>query len=271
MSYGDDFTLTLFTNDPSLAARADGAGINRIGVDIERIGKYDRQGHLTTWISNHDESDLTGIRDVLRQASLFTRCNLIHDRSAEEIDRLLERGVKVLMLPYFKTVNEAEQFIRLVDDRAHVVLLLETMEAVTVLPELCRLPEIVEIHVGLNDLRLSLGWPSHFHVLVSEYLERICEKILDSGHRLGIGGLGRAGDNNLPIPSNLVIAQIPRLGGTAALVSRAFFRPPVPEDMDAEVWGLRKLLDQYQTMPTGWLIEKRDELARLLEATSVIR
>ena len=35
MSYGDDFILTLFTNDVELARRADDAGVNRIGLDLE--------------------------------------------------------------------------------------------------------------------------------------------------------------------------------------------------------------------------------------------
>ncbi len=58
MSYGDNFILTLFTNDVELARRADEAGINRIGLDLERIGKAERQQHLKTWISDHEEHEL---------------------------------------------------------------------------------------------------------------------------------------------------------------------------------------------------------------------
>ena len=37
--FGESFRLTLVTDDAALAARADRAGVNRIGVDIERLGK----------------------------------------------------------------------------------------------------------------------------------------------------------------------------------------------------------------------------------------
>jgi len=40
--------------------------------------------------------------------------------------------------------------------------------------------------------------------------------------RFGFGGIGRAGARGLPIPSDLIYAQYARLGGRAALVSRAF-------------------------------------------------
>ncbi|MGD9946390.1 MAG: hypothetical protein AB7S98_24500 [Burkholderiaceae bacterium] len=160
MSYGNDFVLTLFTADPALAAAADAAGIDRIGVDLEAIGKQARQGHLNTWISDHHVEDLPRIAAVLRRASLFARCNPIHAESAAEIDALLGLGVRVLMLPYFRSAAEAERFIRLVDGRAHPVLLLETAAAAAEVDELCRIDGVREIHVGLNDMRLSLGWRS---------------------------------------------------------------------------------------------------------------
>ena len=38
-----DFRLTLISRDPDLIRAADGAGIDRIGIDIERLGKRERQ------------------------------------------------------------------------------------------------------------------------------------------------------------------------------------------------------------------------------------
>ena len=39
MSYASEFVLTLFTNDAALATAADQAGVERIGIDMEQIGK----------------------------------------------------------------------------------------------------------------------------------------------------------------------------------------------------------------------------------------
>ena len=129
MSFGDDFVLTLFTNDLALAARADRAGVNRIGVDIERIGKSNRQGHLPTWISDHREEELLGLRGVLQQAALFARCTPMHPASKDEVDRLLGLGGQVHMLPYFVTVQAPEHFIRYGVGRSRPWSLLETASA----------------------------------------------------------------------------------------------------------------------------------------------
>lgn len=260
MSCGSELVLTLFTNDAALAAAADRAGVNRIGIDMERIGKAARQAHLATWISNHAEADLAAIRPVLGHAQLFTRCNPIHRESATEIDRLIDAGVQAIMLPFFKTVAEAERFIRLVDERAHPVLLVETAESARLIAEICRVPGVREVHVGLNDMRLSLGWPSHFHVLVSDFLVGLCGVVLGAGLKLGVGGVGRAGDNDLPVPADLVSAQIVRLGATSALVSRSFFREPMPPDLNLELQKLRAWFDQCAAQPRQWHDARRAEL-----------
>jgi hypothetical protein len=57
----DAFVLTLWTSDPALAARADAAGIDRIGVDLERLGKAERQRGLGTWVSPHTLDDLARV------------------------------------------------------------------------------------------------------------------------------------------------------------------------------------------------------------------
>ena len=265
MSYGSDLVLTLFTGDPALAAAADRAGVDRIGIDMERIGKAARQQHLATWISDHTETDLAAVRPALQRAQLFVRCNPIHGESAAEIDRLVEAGVQVIMLPYFKTVADAERFIRLVDQRAHPVLLVETVEAAAAIADLCRVPGVSEIHIGLNDMRLSLGWPSHFHVLVSDFLVNLCAVIRNAGHRLGVGGVGRAGDNGLPVPADLVSAQLVRLRAAATLVSRSFFRAPMPSDLHAEFHKLRAWFDECAARPDEWHAGKRRELERCIE------
>lgn len=260
MSYGSEFVLTLFTNEPLRAAQADQAGVQRIGIDMEQIGKASRQSHLATWISDHAEADLGRIRPVLDGARLFARCNPVHEGSAAEIDRLIAAGVQVIMLPYFRGAAEAERFVRLVDGRVHPVLLVETADAAGEIATICRIEGVSEIHIGLNDMRLSLGWPSHFHVLVSDFLERICATVRNAGHRLGVGGLGRAGDNELPVPADMVSAQLWRLDATAALVSRSFFRDPVPTDLVAEFARLRQWLDHCAAQDTRWHRQQRDAL-----------
>ena len=73
-AFGDTFTLTLLTDDPLLARQADRAGVQRIGVDLETLGKAARQRGHDTRISSHDWDDLGVIAGSIRRASLaFSR------------------------------------------------------------------------------------------------------------------------------------------------------------------------------------------------------
>ncbi|MBI5613130.1 MAG: aldolase, partial [Gammaproteobacteria bacterium] len=170
MSFGSDFTLTLFTDDPKLAARADAAGVNRIGPDLEIIGKHRRQGHLNTRISAHAVEALAAIRPTLTRADLFVRVNPIHPGSAAEIVRVIGEGAAVVMLPMFTAPEEVATFLRLVDGRARTVLLLETAKAAARIDEILALGGFDEMHIGLNDLYLSSGLRSQFEVLCSDVL-----------------------------------------------------------------------------------------------------
>jgi hypothetical protein len=68
----DEFCFTLITSDPALAERADAAGIDCIGVDIERLNKSAWQRHIpNARISDHELSDLGALRSVARRAAMF--------------------------------------------------------------------------------------------------------------------------------------------------------------------------------------------------------
>lgn len=169
------------------------------------------------------------------------------------------------MLPMFTTVQEVETFLRLLDGRAHPVLLLETAAAAAIVDDICRVGGVTEIHAGLNDLRLSLGWPSHFHVLISDLLVGVSERIRQAGITFRVGGLGRAGDTSLPISSDLVYPQLPRLGATGSLISRVFFSTE-PLDLRLEIAKLRQALDRYAAAPEAELAARRQALADKLDS-----
>jgi len=82
---------------------------------------------------------LPRLHPAIQRAALFALCNPIRPESADEIGCLLDSGVGVLMLPYFKITLEAEKFIRMVDGRATPVLLVETKESAAVMFDLCRI------------------------------------------------------------------------------------------------------------------------------------
>ena len=252
LSYGQDFKFTLWTNDPALAARADEAGVDRIGLDLETLGKHERQKGLATWISPHREEQLPALRKVITRNKLFCRTNPINPESGGEIERLIGHGVQVLMLPMFTTPQECETFVRHVDGRAEVVLLLENRTAAERVEEIVRVAGVDDVHVGLNDLTLSLKMSNRFAVMATPLMDRIADAVRGAGIRFGVGGVGRvaSGEDKLPIPSDLIYAQYPRLGATAALISRAFFGgEPGAIDLTAEVRKSRERLDWWNSRP----------------------
>jgi hypothetical protein len=248
LSFGQDFKFTLWTNDPALAARADAAGVDRIGLDLETLGKHERQKGLATWISPHREDQLPALRKAITRGKLFCRTNPINPTSKDEIERLIGHGVEVLMLPMFTTARECEKFVAYIDGRAEAVCLLENRDAAANVDEIVRVAGIDNVHIGLNDLTLSLKMSNRFAVMSSPLMDRISAAVLGAGIRFGVGGVGRVvvGDDKLPIPSDLIYAQYPRLGATAALVSRAFFGGDAESvDLTAEVHKSRERLDWW--------------------------
>lgn len=218
--------LMYITNNPEIAIIAEKMGIDRIFVDMEWIGKADRQDGMDTVQLHHTPEDVRKIAKVLTKAELMVRINPIHKAtdmycsSKEEIDAVIEAGAKVIMLPYFKTAEEVKEFIRLVDGRAKTFPLLETPEAAEVLDEILEIPGIDEIHIGLNDMSLGYGMKFMFQLLANGQVETWCQKIAVKGIPYGFGGIASLGKGSLP--AEYIIAEHYRLGSRCTILSRSF-------------------------------------------------
>ncbi len=229
--------LMYITNRPEVAQIAESAGVDRIFIDMEYIGKSLRQGGMDTVQSRHTVEDIRAVRAALRSAQLLVRVNPIHEATAEygsseeEIDAAIAAGAEVLMLPYFRTVEEVRRFIRAVNGRATTMLLLETAEAAAALEDILDVPGIDEIHIGLNDLSLSLGMKFMFQLLADGTVERLCAAIRRRGISYGFGGIAALGMGALP--AELIIREHYRLGSTCAILSRSFCNTAVVIETEA--------------------------------------
>lgn len=229
--------LMYITNRPEVALMAEAAGVDRIFLDMEYIGKQLRQGGMDTVQCHHTVEDIKSIRRVIHHAQVLVRCNPIHDATAEytsteeEIDAVINSGADVIMLPYFKTVAEVERFLKVVDGRAVTMLLLETPEAVEHVDEILALPGIDEIHIGLNDLSLGYHKRFMFELLSDGTVEILCKKIREKGISYGFGGIASLGKGILH--SEYVIAEHYRLGSGCAILSRSFCDMNRVESLDA--------------------------------------
>ena len=259
--------FTFWTGDIILARAADRAGVDRVGVDLEVVGKAERQGGMDTWISGHKEDLIPVMRKQLTRAQLFARTNPLYPGSIDEVERLIDMGVDVLMLPYFTTSEEVAQFAGIVRDRAYIVPLLENIQAAEIIEELVSMDEIQEIHVGINDLSLSLGFQNRFLTLGTDLAMHISSCVRSSGKRLGFGHVGRAMDTSLPIPSDLVYAQYARLGATATIISRKFVYDDGMDEAEfiAEIKKVRERMDYWRSRSKGELEQAYQYYCRLLK------
>ena len=214
------------TNRPEVAKIAETAGVDRIFIDLEYIGKADRQGGMDTVQSHHTLDDIRIIRGVISKAELLVRCNPIHDATADyssteqEIDGIIENGADIVMLPFFKTSAEVERFIAAVSGRAKTMLLFETPEAVAIADDILLLNGIDYIHIGLNDLSLGYGKKFMFELLTDGTVERLCIKFREKNIPYGFGGIASLGKGM--IPAEMIIKEHYRLGSTCAILSRSF-------------------------------------------------
>ena len=187
------------TNRPDVAKIAEKNGVDRIFVDMEYIGKAERQGKMDTVQNHHTIEDVKNVRAVLNKAELLVRINPIHEAteeycsSKEEIDAVIEAGADIVMLPYFKTIQEVYDFLSIVKGRVKTMLLLETKEAVAILDVILTMKGIDEIHIGLNDLSLSYGKTFMFELLTDGTVERLCRKLELAGMFYGFGGIASLG------------------------------------------------------------------------------
>ena len=245
--------LMYITNRPEIAQIAESSGVDRIFIDMEYIGKADRQGGMDTVQSHHTTEDVRKIKEAVVNAEIMVRCNPIHSDSKAEIDGVIEAGADIIMLPYFKTVEEVRLFLEYVDGRVKTMPLLETPEAVDCVDGILELNGIDEMFVGLNDLGLGYGKKFMFELLSDGTVERLCEKFKKKNIPYGFGGIAALGKGALP--AEKVIAEHYRLGSTCAILSRSFCNTNVITDID-EVRaifdsGLKEIRDWEKKCESG--------------------
>ena len=218
--------LMYITKNPDVAQIAEKAGVDWIFVDMEFHGKELRQGGLDTVQNHHTVEDVANIKAALSSAKVLVRVNPLHDTiggypsSKDEIGSVIDAGADIVMLPFFKTVEEVEYFIKIVDGRAKVCLLVETPEAAALLEDIVELPGIDMIHFGLNDMHLALGMKFMFQLLTDGSVDKWTNIVGRKGIKYGFGGL--ASLDGGAVPGRMILKEHYRLCSQMVILSRAF-------------------------------------------------
>jgi hypothetical protein len=215
-----DLQLMILTADPIFAIEAQNAGIDRIFFDLEYINKAERQKGRNAVLSENNIDDIPNVHKVLTSSELLVRTNPIHQYSKNEIDKAIEYGAKVLMLPMVFDAHDVQTFINYVDGRAKTCIMIETAPAMTRIDNILELKGIDEIFIGLNDLHIGLGLSFMFEPLSGGLVEFMANKCNRKGIPFGFGGIAKIGDGILP--ADKILAEHVRLGSQSVILSRAF-------------------------------------------------
>lgn len=264
-----DLKFMYITNDEEVALIAQNAGVNRIWIDLERLGKENRQRNMNTVKSEHSFEDIKKIKSLLTTSNLLVRIDPINPNSKSDIEKVINYGADLIMLPMFKTCEEVEFFIKCVSGRAKTVLLLETKEAAENLNNVLKISGIDEIHIGLNDLHLAYGLKFMFELLDNGVVENLCKQMKLAGITYGFGGIARIGEGLLPAEN--IIAEHFRLGSSRVILSRSFCdclemkdRNLLIREFESGVKGIRNWEDVLEYVNEAYFTKNRKEIRRIV-------
>lgn len=213
--------LMYITNDPVIAKIATDAGVDRIFIDMEVLGKTERQGGMDTVQSHHVPEDIARVREATgHNAEIMARINPLNPHSQAEIGASIENGADVIMLPMWRTADDLRKFIQMVDGRVKTMPLLETDTAAETLSEALGVSGIDQMHIGLNDLHLCYHQKFMFQLLADGIVDRLCDRLRDANIPYGFGGIGRPGSGMLP--AEYIIGEHVRLASQYVILSRSF-------------------------------------------------
>ena len=215
--------LFYITNNILEAQIVDKLDIDWIFIDLETVGKKERQIGRNTVMSDHSISDVQKIKKVVNNTKILVRCNPIGTHSQKEIEEISNTfGVDMVMLPFFKTVNEVELFIELLDtSKVEPTLLIETTSAIDNLNDILKIYPFKYVHIGLNDINIERNTSFMFEPYVDGLLERTVNILNDNNINFGIGGIGKIGSDLLPTPES-IINEHTRLNSSGVILSRSF-------------------------------------------------
>jgi hypothetical protein len=250
--------LFLFTVDPSWGHDVVAAGAAGIVVDWERRGKDRRQLGEGTQINSDTPADLARMR-AATDGRLLCRINGHGPWTGGEVDEAIDRGADEILLPMVRTTDEVDRTLDLVAGRCGLGILIETQDAVDRAGALARRP-LSRIYVGLNDLRIDRGSDSLFRPLTDGTVDAVRAEVAQP---FGVGGLTLPG-SGFPVPSELLAAELVRLGTDFTFLRRSFTADMAGRSPFTEVPRLLESLAALRSADAPAVTEHR---ARFLTAT----
>lgn len=210
----------LITPDAELASYAEHCGIDRIFIDLEILGKEERQKNHNLPLNNHNFEDVKRVKSRMKKAEVMVRINPPNENTSTEVSKAIDAGADCIMLPYFFSATEVELFLKAVNGQCKTNLLLETSTAAARAEQILSLP-FDEVHLGLNDLKLTFKLNFLYETVsggLVDHMARIAKKNKKSFGFGGVGSITKSSD----VAPDMIIKEHARIGSERVILSRAF-------------------------------------------------
>lgn len=259
----NDFDLFVFHRDTASDRDCIRAGCSGVVVDLEVKGKHERQASYNTQINQHSLHDINGLKAM--GTYVICRINAIDYDSVNEIDRVIDAGADEILVPMVRTRQEIEQTFRQVDGRLAISLMIETTEALNLAP-VVNDHNVRRVFVGLNDLHITQGKPTLFHVLADGTVDIIRQKFRHAA--FGFGGLTLPGSGH-PLPVDYFFHELARLNCQFTFLRRSFFSDsqqiPASEAIPAIQAEIQKTRQRKASQIESDRLTDQQQLSRLLD------
>lgn len=219
--------LVVFENDDQHMHHYQRQGIQNCLIDMEHMGKDMRQLGFDTDISPGTFDDLKAVAK-LPNVTPWCRLNRFGPWTEKEVERAINAGARVLILPMIEHSSEVNEFLRLVDGRSKVCLMFETKQSMELAEDVKGLP-FEYAYFGLHDFNISMGNNFVFQPLLDGTVARIRHVLKD--YKFGFAGLTDLGKGK-PIPSIQILKELARLKANFVFLRRSFKKDVCLNDVE---------------------------------------
>ena len=154
--------------------------------------------------------------------------------------------------------------------REKFITLIETKNSIYDIERILDDPEIKEVYIGLNDLRISMKSKYLFEPLLNGLLEETALKINKRKIKWGFGGIARSGVGEIPCEN--ILGEHIRLKSNNVILSRSFHSncKTLKElnqniDFKKELLNLKQSIKKWENASNNELLENKAYTRKLIE------
>jgi len=249
------FEFLYITNDPKEAKFIEDKGVDFIFVDMEHIGKSERQPGDSVK-NHHTIGDVKEIKKLSDPKNLLARINPYGSHSREEVEAVIKAGATHIMVPMISSIESIVEINSYINNRVFLVPLIETVFSLQNLEDIINNVMPNFIFFGLNDLHRELKLNFMFEILAMNLLDYpayVCKK---NDIKFGFGGISKF-DHGV-LNSKLILNEHIRLGSSYVILSRDFIKTVKKTEICHELNLIRSYTNKTQSQ--GMLLKSSFDL-----------